>query len=114
MEAANSNQGETKGLAHMLLPCRTCRLNNGNVEVRNKLETFTTATTFKDLWDEVAKCQDLERMRCRGRLRGGIEAKPANDIDQTLHSILKISNATARNQMVSCSAKPALVDDDQG
>jgi hypothetical protein len=50
--------------ASLLLPCYSCTRKNNGIEVRKRLQTFTTATKYADCWKTVAKGADLECIRC--------------------------------------------------
>ena len=56
--------------ATMLLPCWHCTAKNNGVEVRKRLETFTSGTSRADMWNAIARGQGLECIRCyQGRVR---------------------------------------------
>ena len=44
----------------MQLPCRTCTLQNGGIEVRKMLKEFTLVRGPERLWEVVKNGQDLE------------------------------------------------------
>ena len=58
----------------MLLPCRTCIFKSGGVEVRKRLDTFTTATSRADFWKEIERYQNLEFIRCYQSRKGGFHS----------------------------------------